>query len=143
MTSSTTGQPPTRVDIPPLHKPCFVDLLKPPPSITKFVPMKPVEFLHGEPHIVWEKEEINQMIINKNLQFVVIDKFSYAGRDFQDLKRRIPKQCDLKGECNIGVLNNKHILTRASNMEDYVHILSKPVFYITHKHWTYTMRTLK
>ncbi|KAH0712323.1 hypothetical protein KY289_008282 [Solanum tuberosum] len=28
-------------------------------------------------------------------------------------------------------------------MEDYVHLLSKPVFYIGHQNWFYPMRTLK
>lgn len=74
------------------------------------------------------------MIINEYLQFAVIGKFYYGWHDFQELKRIIPKQCDLKGECNIGVLNSRHILIRASNMEDYVNVLFKSVFYISHKH---------
>lgn len=53
------------------------------------------------------------------------------------------ERCNLKGECNIGVLNSRHILIRVSNMEDYVNDLSKPTFHITHKHWTHTMRILK
>lgn len=28
-------------------------------------------------------------------------------------------------------------------MEDYVYILSKPIFYIAHQNWNYPMRTLK
>lgn len=40
-------------------------------------------------------------------------------------------------------LSNRYILIRASRMEDYVHLLSKPIFYINHKNWNYPMRTLK
>ncbi|KAG5587132.1 hypothetical protein H5410_047566 [Solanum commersonii] len=28
-------------------------------------------------------------------------------------------------------------------LEDYVNLISKPQFYITHKYWSYPMRTLK
>lgn len=83
------------------------------------------------------------MIINENLQFAVIGKFFYGWNDIHDLRKTIPNQCALKGECNIGVLSNRHILIRASNMEDYVNLLPKLAFYITHQNWTYTMRTLK
>lgn len=59
------------------------------------------------------------------------------------LRRLIPKQCELKNECNIALLSNKHVLIRASTIEDYVNLLSKPVFYIIHRGWTYPIRTLK
>lgn len=35
------------------------------------------------------------------------------------------------------------MLIRETIFEDYVNMLSKHVFYITHKNWFYTMRTLK
>lgn len=73
------------------------------------------------------------MIINENLSFAIIGKFSYIWHGIQDLKKISSKQCALKGECNIGVLSNRHILIRASNLEDYVNLLSEPAFYITHK----------
>lgn len=40
------------------------------------------------------------------------------------------------------MLSNKHILIRATRLDDYVHCLSKPWFYVTHNYWTYPMRTL-
>lgn len=96
--------------------------------------MKPVSFLHGKPHFIWEEDEVNQMIINENLQFAVIEIFSYGWHDFQELKRIILKQCDLREECTIGLLNSSHILIRASDMEHYVNLLSKLAFYVSHKH---------
>lgn len=73
---------------------------------------------------------MQQMIINKDLHYAVIGKFSYGWPEIQDLRRLIPKQCELKGEVNIGLLSNRHILIQASRLEDYVHLLSKPQFYI-------------
>lgn len=83
------------------------------------------------------------MIINKNLEYAVVGKFSYGWPDIQDLRKLIPKQCELKGECKIGLLSNRYVLIRASLLEDYVHLLSKPAFYISHRNGSYPMRTLK
>ncbi|WMV39052.1 hypothetical protein MTR67_032437 [Solanum verrucosum] len=105
--------------------------------------IKPLTYLHGEPKLVWDEEEVQQMIINEDLQYAVIGKFSYGWPDILDLRKLIPKQCELKGEVNIGLLTNKYVLIRASLLEDYVKLLSKPQFYITHNHWSYPMRTLK
>ncbi|WMV20196.1 hypothetical protein MTR67_013581 [Solanum verrucosum] len=105
--------------------------------------MKSIMYLHGEPRIIWEEEEVEQMIIKENLAFAVIGKFSYGCPTIQDLRKIIPKQCDLKGECNIGLLSNRHVLIRASCLEDYVNLLSKPAFYLMISGWSYTMRTLK
>ncbi|WMV25922.1 hypothetical protein MTR67_019307 [Solanum verrucosum] len=83
------------------------------------------------------------MIVNENLEYAVIGKFSYGWPDIQYLRKLIPKQCELKGECNIGLLSNIHVLIRATLLEDYVHLLSKPAFYITQNNWSFPMRTLK
>ncbi|WMV25946.1 hypothetical protein MTR67_019331 [Solanum verrucosum] len=105
--------------------------------------MKPIVFLHGETRVIWEEEEVEQMIIKENLEFAVVGKFSYGWPEIQELRKLIPKQCELKAECNVGVLSNRHILIRASCLEDYVNLLSKPTFYIAHRGWMYPMRTLK
>ncbi|WMV09899.1 hypothetical protein MTR67_003284 [Solanum verrucosum] len=83
------------------------------------------------------------MIINEDLQYAVIGKFSYGWPDIHELRKLIPKQCGLRGEVNIGLLSSRFILIRASLLEDYVNLLSKPQFYITHNNWSYPMRTLK
>jgi len=72
------------------------------------------------------KEEANQMIINENLQYAVIGKFSYGWSDIQELRKLIPKQCELKGEVIIELLSNIYILVKATLLEDYVSLLSKP-----------------
>lgn len=38
------------------------------------------------------------MIINENLEYAVIGKFSYRWPEIQELRRLIPKQCALKGD---------------------------------------------
>lgn len=83
------------------------------------------------------------MIIKENLAFVVIGKFSYGCPAIQELRRVIPKQCELKGECNIGLLSNRHVLIRASCLEGYVHLLSKSAFYLMIGGWSNVIRTLK
>lgn len=107
------------------------------------IPKKQITYLHGEPRIVWEEDEVSQMIKNEKQQYAVIGKFSYGWPDIHELRRLLPKQCGLKSECTIGYLSNRYILIRASCMEDYVHLLSKPIFYIEHQNWNYPMRTLK
>ncbi|KAG5614744.1 hypothetical protein H5410_014568 [Solanum commersonii] len=57
-----------------------------------------------------EEEEVNQMIINEDA----------------DLRRLILKQCDLKVEVNIRLLSNRHVLIRATRLDDYVNLLSNP-----------------
>ncbi|WMV24108.1 hypothetical protein MTR67_017493 [Solanum verrucosum] len=105
--------------------------------------MRSISYLHGEPRIIWEEEEVTQMIYKENLQYAVIGKFSYGMPEIKELRKMIPKQCELKGECNIGLLGNRHVLIRAAIMEDYVNLLSKPAFYLTLGQWSYPMRTLK
>ncbi|WMV07616.1 hypothetical protein MTR67_001001, partial [Solanum verrucosum] len=105
--------------------------------------IKSLTYFHGEPKIVWEEEEVQQTIINEDLQYAMIGKFSYRWPDIQELRKLIPKQCDLKGEMNIGFLSNIYVLIKASLLEDYVKLLSKPQFYIMHNNWSYLMKTLK
>ncbi|WMV55048.1 hypothetical protein MTR67_048433 [Solanum verrucosum] len=105
--------------------------------------MRPISYLHGEPRIIWEEEEVTHMIFKENLQYAVIGKFSYGMPEIRELRSIIPKQCEMKGECNIRLLGNRYVLIRAANMEAYVNLLSKPAFYLTHRLWSYPMRTLK
>ncbi|KAH0713632.1 hypothetical protein KY289_009591 [Solanum tuberosum] len=98
-----TGQPPAKeVGLTPViaerTKASYADTLIAPITQHQTIPMKPLTNLHGEPKIVWEEEEIQQMIINEKLQYAVMGKFLYGWPDIQELRKLIPKQCDLKGE---------------------------------------------
>ncbi|KAG5616263.1 hypothetical protein H5410_016087 [Solanum commersonii] len=144
LAATASGQPPPEVGLPVVpNRPSYAASLGYPKAQIKPLPLKPISYLHGEPQVIWEQEEVNQMIINENLEYAVIGKFSYGWPDIQELRKLIPKQCELKGECNIGLLSNRHILIRATLLEDYVHLLSKPAFFIAHKNLSFPMRTLK
>uniref|UniRef100_M1DWF8 DUF4283 domain-containing protein n=1 Tax=Solanum tuberosum TaxID=4113 RepID=M1DWF8_SOLTU len=139
MATMAIGQPPSMEACLPTmfndhNKPTYANTLVTQAQKSKPLPLKPITCLHGEPKIVWEEEEVEQMIINEKLQYAVVGKFSYGWPDIQDLRRLIAKQCELKGEVNIGLLSNKYILIRASLLEDYVTLLSKPQFNITHNY---------
>ncbi|KAG5614280.1 hypothetical protein H5410_014104 [Solanum commersonii] len=54
----------------------YANTIKPKSPPHKPVPMKQIAYLHGEPKRVWEEEEVEQMIINESLQYVVVGKFS-------------------------------------------------------------------
>lgn len=92
---------------------------------------------------MWEQSKVEQMIINENLHYAIIGNFSYGWPDINELRRLIPNQCELKGDCKIGLLSNRYILKRATLLEDYVYLLSKPAFYINRRSISYPMRTLK
>lgn len=82
----------------------FADLLKQPIPQVKLIPIKPVTYLHGEPQIIWDQTEVDQMIINENLEYAMIGKFSYGWSNIHELRKSIPKQCELKGECKISYM---------------------------------------
>lgn len=97
------------------------------------MPLKQVTYLHGKPRVIWEEEEVSQMITNEQLEFAVVGKFSYGWPDIHVQGRLIPLQCKLKGEVNIELFSNRYILIKASIMEGYVNLLSKPIFYIAYQ----------
>ncbi|XP_049394640.1 uncharacterized protein LOC125858913 [Solanum stenotomum] len=121
----------------------YASLLRSSTEERRPVSLKPLTYLHGEPRVIWDQSEVEQIIVNENLQYVVVGKFSHRWSDIQELRRLIPKQCELKGECNRGLLTNRYVLIRATLMEDYINLLSKPIFYIAQQNWSYPMRTLK
>lgn len=141
MANLAGGQPPLEV-VPPVHglsnklltgEMSYAATLQPTMTTRAPVPIKPLSLLHGEPRVIWEEEEVSQMIVNEDLEYAVVGKFSYGWPDIQELRKIIPKQCELKGDVNIGLLCNRYVLIRESRMEDYVNMLSKPIFYIAHR----------
>ncbi|WMV29038.1 hypothetical protein MTR67_022423 [Solanum verrucosum] len=72
--------------------------------------MKQLSYNNGTPRIVWTKEEVNRMNILKDLQYAVIGKFSYGWPELKELRTIIPRQCNIKGECKIRLLRNRHDL---------------------------------
>lgn len=140
MTASAFDQPPRGVG--QLCPVSYASLLKPAKSPAKVILEKTISYLHGDPIIQLEKLKVDQIVANETLQYVVVGKFSYGWPDITDLRRLIPKFCEQKGECKIGLLSNRHVLIKATLLEDYIHLLSKPAFYIMFQSRSYPVRIL-
>lgn len=107
------------------------------------IPFKPATFLHGQPFVKFTESEVDRMNIIEGLQYAVLGKFSYGWPDLQELRRLIPVQCGIKGDCNIGLLRDKHVLIRLTLREDFQKITSKSTYYIKAKDgYEYQMRQL-
>lgn len=83
------------------------------------------------------------MIIEEQLQYAVVEKISYSWPEMEELRKIIPLQCEIKGECKIEFLSHRFVLIRLTLMEDYIHLLSKPSFYLRAKDGYHQMRGLK
>ncbi|KAG5595377.1 hypothetical protein H5410_036609 [Solanum commersonii] len=93
--------------------------------------LKDITYVEGVPQVNWTEQEVIKMTCIEKLKFSIIGKFSYEWTDLDELRRIIPQQCELKGECVIGLLRSKHILSiRLTKQEDYVSMILKGVFYI-------------
>ncbi|KAK4738908.1 hypothetical protein R3W88_002605 [Solanum pinnatisectum] len=83
------------------------------------------------------------MIIQEDLKFAVIGKFSYGWPELEEIRKIVPLQCEIKVECKIGFLKDRHVLIRLTTMEDYVHVMSKLAYFLRAKDGFYQMRPLK
>ncbi|KAG5571228.1 hypothetical protein H5410_060994 [Solanum commersonii] len=107
------------------------------------IPLKPVTLQHGEPYIKWSEEEVAAMDVVGNLQHVVVGKFSYGWPKMEELRSIIPTQCNIKGDCHIGLFRNRHALIRLSLKEDFINVTSKVAYYLKSKDGnSYQMRSL-
>lgn len=88
------------------------------------IPVKKVEYHNGIPRVSWTEKEVERMNIIKNLQYAVIGKFSNEWPELEDLLLAIPTKCNVKGECTIGLIRNRHVLFRLENQEDIVNLMS-------------------
>ncbi|KAG5581993.1 hypothetical protein H5410_052620, partial [Solanum commersonii] len=91
---------------------------------------KNVVMLHGKSNITWKDSEVKALIIQENLQYAIIGKFSYGKSDIMELRQTIPGQCGNKSEYTIELLDTRYILIRLSTLEDYVLLLSTAAFYM-------------
>ncbi|KAH0658682.1 hypothetical protein KY285_027219 [Solanum tuberosum] len=63
----------------------YAAILRPSPLSSKPVTMRPISYLHGEPTIICEEDQVTQMIYTENLQYAVIGKFSYGMPEIKKL----------------------------------------------------------
>lgn len=76
-------------------------------------------------------------------QFTIVGKFSYGKPYIDILRKSIPNQCGIKGQCNIGGLDERHVWIRLEALEDFIQLLSSAAFYTSASGRYWQMRTLK
>ncbi|XP_070010414.1 uncharacterized protein [Nicotiana sylvestris] len=101
----------------------------------------PVRFEHGEPIVEFTTDEVKEFVMEEGLHQAVVIKFSYGKPELHDLRRIFPKQFDVKGSCNIGQLEFRHLLVRFDLYEDYVNFVSRSTGHINSKGDEFFFRT--
>lgn len=69
----------------------YTAMLKQPKDQVRTIPIKPVTYLHGEPQVIRDQHEVDQMIVNKNLEYFVVGNFFYGWPEIHELLNLIPK----------------------------------------------------
>ncbi|KAK4342526.1 hypothetical protein RND71_038342 [Anisodus tanguticus] len=67
-------------------------------------------FLYGEPTVVLDFKDLVSYIMEDNLQFASIAKFSHGRPELLELQKILLQQLGFKGECNIMLLESRHVL---------------------------------
>uniref|UniRef100_M1DLG3 DUF4283 domain-containing protein n=1 Tax=Solanum tuberosum TaxID=4113 RepID=M1DLG3_SOLTU len=75
--------------------------------------------------VVFDSKDLETFITEENLKFALIAKFSHGRPELPDLRKILPQQLGFKGECNIGLLESRHVLLQFTLKEDYIAIFSK------------------
>lgn len=128
--TSTQTQATTRMDDQQAATP-NASLLKPNLANTQPpIPIKSVNIINGELHVVWKSLEVKQLIKQQNLQYTVLGRFSYGKPDIHELCKVLATECEIKGECNVGLIENRHVLINLSLLKDYSKRLSTPTYYM-------------
>lgn len=60
------------------------------------------------------------MNVIEGLQYAVVGKFAYGWPELSEIRRIVPAQCGIKGECNIGYLRGKHVLIRLTLCQGFI-----------------------
>uniref|UniRef100_M1BW02 Uncharacterized protein n=1 Tax=Solanum tuberosum TaxID=4113 RepID=M1BW02_SOLTU len=109
MTASPSSHPVAvgETNVNPNSKKSYAATLKPPQTIQNMSKdtLKPIEFIHGEPTVRFTMKEREQFAREEGLHQAVIIKFAYGKPDLSELQKCLPKQFDVKGNCNIGQLD--------------------------------------
>lgn len=107
------------------------------------IPQHQVVILQGQPMVSFTEAEVDRINMIEGLQHAVVCKFSYGWPEIAELRRIVPQQCGIKGDCKIGYLCDRHVLIRLSLWQDFVEFSSKGVYYVKDKYGQeYQLRTL-
>lgn len=82
----------------------------------------------GFPTIRSMEAEAKRMNRLEDLQYAVVDKFSY-GWPKLELRRNIPTQCGIKGDVRIVLLRHKYVLIRCELVEDYQYYVKECILH--------------
>ncbi|KAH0696829.1 hypothetical protein KY289_014311 [Solanum tuberosum] len=77
MAATATSQPPPEVGLitsSSVPGGTYAEKLKPKSCPYQSIPLKPITYLHEVPQVIWEHDEVNQMIVNENLEYAVIEE---------------------------------------------------------------------
>ncbi|KAK6788815.1 hypothetical protein RDI58_012613 [Solanum bulbocastanum] len=89
--------------------------------------LKPVSLLHGEPTMIFDCKNLETFITEENIKFALIAEFSHGRPELSDLRKILPQQLGFKGECNIGLLESRHVLLRFTLKDDIFQSFQKLV----------------
>ncbi|WMV25334.1 hypothetical protein MTR67_018719 [Solanum verrucosum] len=78
------GEPPPK---PPLN--CATTSNKVEDKITMPIPIKDITYIHGNPTVLWEEEEVQIMIIKEELQYAITENFSYGWSNLEKIRKLI------------------------------------------------------
>ncbi|KAF3643141.1 hypothetical protein FXO38_19147 [Capsicum annuum] len=84
-----------------------------------------------------------KVIVDNGDDFVDDASIPKANTDVNTLYKAIPIQYGIKGDCNIRVMDSRHILIRLNQLENYVHLLSIVAYHIKVNDMYWQMPTLK
>jgi len=89
------------------------------------IPIKYITYIHGEPTILWEEEEVETIIIKEVLPFAIIGNFSFGWSELEEILKLVLYCVRFKAECKARFLSDRHILVRLTTMQYYLNVMSK------------------
>ncbi|KAH0683331.1 hypothetical protein KY289_021083 [Solanum tuberosum] len=98
-----------------LEKPSYTSIFNPSTCTQKSdgklpLKLKPVIYVHGEPTVSFNFSDLESYIQEENLQYALVAKFSYGRPDMIDLRKIFTRHFEIKGDCNLGLLDHRHVL---------------------------------
>ncbi|KAH9662191.1 reverse transcriptase domain-containing protein [Citrus sinensis] len=112
-------------DAPPHPQKSFSDVVSGPKDST--ISFKPASLMRGEPAVIFTTEEI--AVMAEPFKLALVGKFSF-GRPSMDIIRKFFISLGLKGNSQISLLDNRHILIKLSLEEDYSRIWVRQTWYV-------------
>ncbi|KAK4731332.1 hypothetical protein R3W88_024320 [Solanum pinnatisectum] len=83
--------------------------------------LKRVIYVHGKPTVSFNFSDLESYIQEENLP------------DMIDLRNSFARLFLIKGDCNLGLLDHRHVLVKLSNPEDFMEVYSRALSFITIK----------